>query len=93
MFVQGNLRGFGIFIISGIVVAIGYFLLKLPDVAVMIAGGITLIAVDLVLRLLKKNEKGWLMSKNFGGYLYFAPVWVFGIIVIIINIINFFVKK
>jgi hypothetical protein len=93
MFIQGNLRGFGIFIISGAVVAISYFLLKLPDFAVMISGAVTLIVVDLILRLMKKNEKGWLMGKNFGGYLYFAPVWIFGIIVIIINVINYFVKR
>ncbi len=91
--IQGNLIGFGMFIFAGIVIAIGHFLLKLPDIAVMIGGGIALIVVDLVLRLLKKNNQGWLMGKNFGGYLFFAPVWIFGIIVIGINVINFFVKK
>jgi hypothetical protein len=91
--IQGNLIGFGMFVIAGIVVAIGFFLLRLPDPAVMISAGITLIVVDLIARLVKKNEKGWLTGKNFGGYLFFAPVWIFGIIVIGINIINFFVKK
>jgi hypothetical protein len=93
MLIQGNLIGFGMFIISGIVVALGYFVFKLPDVAVMIAAGLTLILVDLIARLMKKSSQGWLMSKNFGGYLFFAPVWIFGMIVIAINLINFFVKK
>ncbi len=93
MLIQGNLIGFGMFIIAGIIVVIGHFLLKLPDVFVMIVGGIALIGIDLIARLLKRNEKGWLMGKNFGGYLYFAPVWIFGIIVIGINLINFFVSK
>ncbi len=91
--IQGNLIGFGMFVIAGIAVAISHFLLKLPNIAVMIGAGVTLIIVDMILRLMKKNEKGWLMSKNFGGYLFFAPVWIFGIIVIGINTINFFVKK
>ena len=91
--IQGNLIGFGMFVIAGIVIAIGHFLLKLPDIAVMISGGIALIVVDLFLRLMKKNNQGWLMGKNFGGYLFFAPVWIFGIIVIGINVINFFIKK
>ena len=91
--IQGNLIGFGMFVIAGIVIAISYFLLKLPDIAVMISGGIALIVVDLFLRLMKKNNQGWLMGKNFGGYLFFAPVWIFGIIVIGINVINFFIKK
>lgn len=81
------------FIVSGIIVALGYFLLKIPDVAVMISGGVTLITVDLIWRLMKKNNQGWLMDKNFGGYLFFAPVWIFGMIVIGINIINFFVNQ
>lgn len=81
------------FIIAGIIIAIGHFVFKLPDLFVMIVGGITLIIVDMILRLIKKNEKGWLMGKTFGGYLFFAPVWIFGIIVIFINIINFFVNK
>jgi hypothetical protein len=93
MLIQGNLIGFGMFIIAGIIVVIGHFLLQLPDVFVMIGGGIALIVIDLIARLLKKNEQGWLMGKNFGGYLYFAPVWIFGIIVIAINLINFFVSK
>ena len=91
--IQGNLIGFGMFVIAGIVIAIGHFLLKLPDIAVMISGGIALIVVDLFLRLMKKNNQGWLMGKNFGGYLFFAPVWIFGMIVIGINVINFFIKK
>jgi hypothetical protein len=93
MFIQGNLIGFGMFIIAAVVVALGYFVFKLPDPAIMLGAGITLVAVDLIARLLKKNEKGWLMGKNFGGYLFFAPVWIFGIIVIVINVINFFVGK
>ena len=80
-------------ILTAIVIVIGHFLLKLPDVWVMIGCGIMLIVVDLIFRLMKKNEKSWLMGKNFGGYFFFAPVWIFGIIVIAINIINFFVKK
>lgn len=91
--IQGNLVGFGLFVAAAVVIAFGYFVLKLPDAAVMIAGGATLIVLDLILRLLKKSEKGWLTGKNFGGYLFFAPVWIFGIIVIVINLINFFINR
>lgn len=93
MFIQGNLAGFGMFILAAIVIAFGYFVLKLPDTIVMISGGAALIAVDLILRVLKSKNEGWLMGKRFGGYLFFAPVWIFGIIVIIINLINYFVNK
>jgi len=93
LMIQGNLIGFGMFIIAAIVIALGYFVFKLPDAAVMIGGGLALIVIDLIARLIKKNNQGWLMGKNFGGYLFFAPVWIFGIIVIVINVINFLVNK
>lgn len=93
MLIQGNLVGFGMFIISAVFVAIGSLILKLPNPVVMITAGSVLILIDLILRFLKRNNPGWLMGKGFGGYLYFAPVWVFGVIVIIINIINVFVGK
>lgn len=91
MFIQGNLIGFGMFIACGVIALIG-FLLKLPNAPVMITIGVALILIDLILRATKRNNKGWLTGKAFGGYLFFAPVWIFGIIVIAINIINAFVN-
>lgn len=93
MFLQGNLLGFGMFVATALIVVIGKFVLKLPDVIVMSSVGAGLVLIDLIFRLLNRAAKGWLMGKQFGGYLYFTPVWIFGIIIILINIINFFVKK
>ncbi len=93
MFVQGNLIGFGMFVVTGLIVVIGWLVLKLPNPVVMISAGATLIIMDLIFRFLRRSEKGWLMGKGFGGYLYFAPVWIFGIIVIAINLISTFMKS
>lgn len=92
-FMQGNLIGLGMFVIAAIVIAVGYFVLKLPDSIVMIIGGAVLILIDMILRLLKRENQGWIWRKEFGGYLFFAPVWVFGVIVIAVNAVNFFVNK
>jgi hypothetical protein len=91
--IQGNIVGFLMFIATGVIVVIGAFVLKLPNPVVMISAGLALIIIDLVMRLLRRNNQGWLMGKKFGGYLYFAPVWIFGIIVILLNVINVVVNK
>ena len=93
MLIQGNLLGFFMFIFSGVFVVLGYFVLKLPDWIVMITAGLALTAADLVFRLLKTNQKGWFYKKELGGYLYFMPVWSFGIVVVLINMIAHFTKK
>ena len=80
-------------ILAAIVIAVGYFALKLPDSLVMIAGGAVLILVDAALRLRKKENQGWFWRKEFGGYLFFAPVWIFGLIVVIVNAVNHFALK
>jgi hypothetical protein len=54
----------------------------------MISTGAVLIVIDLGLRFLKRQHQGWLTKSQYGGYVFFAPVWVFGIIVIVANIIN-----
>ena len=90
---NGNLIGFGMFILAAIVIALGYFVLKLPDALVMISGGAVLLLADMISRLLKRANQGWIWRKEFGGYLFFAPVWVFGIIVIAVNAINYFAVK
>jgi hypothetical protein len=91
--IQGNLLGFFMFIFSGIFVVIGYYVLKLPDWIVLITAGLVLTATDLVFRLLKNAQKGWLYKKELGGYLYFMPVWAFGIVAVLINGISHFTKK
>lgn len=91
--IQGNLLGFAMFVFAGIFVAIGGFVLKFPDWIVMITAGLVLTVTDFIFRALQNNKQGWLMAKNIGGYLYFIPVWIFGFIVVAINLISHFTKK
>jgi hypothetical protein len=93
MIINGNLVGFGMFVAVAVIIAVGSLVLKLPNPAVMISAGAVLIAIDLVLRCFNRKHQGWLMGKQFGGYLFFAPVWIFGIIIVVANIISVFVNK
>jgi hypothetical protein len=88
--IKGNVLGFAMFVAAGLVAGAGGLLLKLPDAPVMIAVGISLIVMDMIIRLRSRPQKGWLMAKDQGGYLFFIPVWALGIVVIAINIINTF---
>jgi len=72
--INGNLVGFGMFVLAAVVIVIGSLLLKLPNAQIMIAAGAVLIVIDMALRLTKMKNAGWIWRKEFGGYLFFAPV-------------------
>jgi hypothetical protein len=91
--IQGNFLGFAMFIFAGIFVAVGAFVLNFPDWIVMISAGLVLSITDFIFRVLQNKKRGWLTAKNIGGYLYFIPVWIFGIFVVGINLISHFTKK
>jgi hypothetical protein len=91
--INGNLVGFGMFAVAAVLIAIGSYVLKLPDAPVMVAAGVLLIVVDMALRLTKMKNTGWIWGNKFGGFLFFIPVWVFGIGVVVFNIINIFAGK
>ena len=58
-----------------------------------IGSGLILILMDLGLRFAKRSTEQWLVSKFAGGYLFFIPVWIFGIAVIALNLVNAFLVK
>ena len=88
MFIQGNMLGLLMFVTCGLVAIAGGFILKLPEIVTMIGIGSALMLMDIVVRLRSRSLPNWLMSKEVGGYLYFIPAWIGGIVVIIINIIS-----
>jgi hypothetical protein len=86
--IYGNGLGLLMFVVCALPALVGGLLLRLPDPIVMGFVGVTLIAMDMVVRIRNRKQTGWLMKKELGGYLYFIPVWIFGVVVIIINIVN-----
>jgi hypothetical protein len=88
MLINGNLVGFGMVVLSALVIALPGYVLKLPDLVTMTGVGTLLIVADLIVRLLNRGREKWLMGQQTGGYLFFIPVWIFGIGVIAANVIN-----
>jgi len=88
LYIRGNALGLAMFMVGGVIAGIGGLVLKLGDVPIMLMVGVALFLMDGVIRLRVRHQPGWLMSKQVGGYFFFVPVWLLGIFVIILNILN-----
>ena len=83
---RGNMLGAGLFVLAAISIVITKFVLKLPDPTVMIVAGIILLISDLTVRFKNKDVTGWPYRREFGGFFFFLPAWMLGLVVIIANI-------
>jgi hypothetical protein len=84
--IRGNLLGLGMIVAVSPIALIGGFVLKLGDPITMSCVGLGLTGLDFGYRFRARPATGWLMDKQFGGYLYFIPVWIFGLFVIGLNV-------
>lgn len=87
MFIQGNILGLTMFVTCGLV-AIASILLKIPDAVGLMGLGLALFLMDMIVRVRSRTLPNWLMSKEIGGYLYFIPAWIGGLVIIAINLIS-----
>ncbi|WP_201324337.1 hypothetical protein [Pseudanabaena sp. lw0831] len=92
LLIRGNILGLIMFVAVSPIALIGSFLLKLADPITMSCVGVALVAIDLLVRLRSRPSNGWLTQREFGGTLFFLPVWAFGIVVVVINVANALLK-
>lgn len=90
LLIRGNLLGLIMVVAVSPIALIGGFILKLGDPITIACVGIGLIVIDLIVRFRSRPSEGWLLQKQFGGTLFFLPTWIFGIIVIGLNVVNAF---
>lgn len=86
--IRGNWLGMGMFVLSalvGVVLGLG---LRWRDPATMIGVGVSLIVMDLAVRVALRKGPRWLVARDSGGYFFFVPVWVLGCIVAAINLVS-----
>jgi hypothetical protein len=91
--IRGNALGFAMVVASALVAGVGGLVLHLADTPVMFGVGVSLILMDLFIRLRARPAPGWLTQSQWGGYFFFVPVWVVGIVMIVVNIVNLFVNS
>ncbi len=87
---RGNGLGLAMVVATGLVAGLGSFVFRLGDALVMSAVGVALIAMDLLIRLRARPAPSWLTQSQYGGYLFCAPVWVVGLVIIAVNVISAF---
>ena len=86
--IRGNGLGLAMVVATGVVAGLGSLVFRLGDALVMGAVGVALIAMDLLIRLRARPAHGWLTRSEHGGYLFFVPVWVVGVVMVGVNIMN-----
>ena len=85
---QANYWGLGMIVVGGLLAGLGSFVFKLPDALVLIGVGLSLILVDLILRLRSRAMQRWLLNREAGGHLLYIPVWIVGIVVVAANLLS-----
>ncbi len=86
--IRGNALGLAMVVVTGVIAGVGSLVFRLGDALVMMSVGAALIAMDVLIRLRARPAAGWLTQRQFGGYFFFAPVWVVGVVIIAVNIIS-----
>lgn len=86
--IRGNALGLAMVVLTGGIAAVGAFVLQLGDALVMGAVGGALVVMDGLVRWRSRPAPGWLTQSFAGGFLFFAPVWIVGVVIIIANVIN-----
>lgn len=76
------------FLASAPIALIFSFAFRFGDAITMIAVGISLVVIDLAFRFLINTGEPRIFGKTTGGYFLFVPVWLLGILVIVLNMIN-----
>ena len=87
---RGNALGLAIIVITGAIAGIGSLVFQLADALVMMSVSGALIVMDVLIRLRFRPAMGWLTQSQFGGFLFFVPVWGVGVLIIVINLVNTF---
>ena len=86
--IRGNGLGIAMFVLAGLLIIPASMLLRVRNLPTMIAVGCVLILMDMLFRLCQRTQAGWLTKRELGGYFFFLPVWVLGLVVIGANVIN-----
>lgn len=82
---RGNGWGIGLALTGGLIGGLCSYFLKLSDPhALMIVGGVW-VALDLLLRLSRRQGPRALLERQTGGLIWSIPVWVLGLVMLLIS--------
>ena len=88
IWIRTNSWGLALFVVGGLIAGVGSFILKIADAPVLMSVGAALIVTDVIIRARFRHQPGWLFNRQCGGYLFYIPMWIIGVIVFAANLIN-----
>ena len=88
IWIRSNSWGLAMFVVGGLIAAVGSFILKIDDAPVLMSVGIALIFMDVIVRLRFRNRPAWFIHRQSGGHLWFVPIWAIGVVVFATNLLK-----
>ena len=88
IWIRSNSWGLAMFVVGGLIAGAGSFILKIDDAPVLMSVGASLIMMDVIIRVRSRNQPGWLLRRQYGGYLFYVPMWLIGSMVFAANLLK-----
>jgi len=88
IWIRSNSWGLAMFVVGGLIAGAGSFILKIDDAPVLMSVGVSLIMMDVIIRVRSRNQPGWLLRRQYGGYLFYVPMWLIGSMVFAANLLK-----
>ncbi len=88
--IRGNGWGIAIVVVGGLLGGMSSYFLKLKDPQALIILGTAWVLMDLIVRLRFRYQPRWLLNRQAGGFLWYIPIWVFGLVILVVNMILVF---
>jgi len=88
IWIRSNSWGLAMFVVGGLIAGAGSFILKIDDAPVLMSVGVSLIMMDVIIRVRSRNQPGWLLHQQCGGYLFYMPMWLIGSVVFAANLLK-----
>ncbi len=85
--IRGNGWGIAMTVTGGLVGGMSSYFLKLTDPQALMLLGAAWILFDGGLRVSRRRHTRWLFSRQTGGWLWYVPVWVIGLVILLISAI------
>lgn len=83
--IRGNGWGIAMVVVGGVLGGMGSYFLKLKDSQALIILGAAWVLMDMIVRLRSRYQPRWLLNRQAGGFIWHIPVWIFGLIILLIN--------
>ena len=85
-------NGWGIAIVAagGLLGGLSSYLLNLKDAQAMIILGTTWVLMDLIVRLRSRYQPRWLLKRLAGGFIWYIPLWMLGLVILVNNTVLVF---